>query len=134
MGSMEVLVGLALWSVAMTFVLVGARVSSGKELNSFKADGNDLGAFGLRVTRAHANCLENLALPAAIILLAMVQAQGQPAITDALALVFLASRIGQSLVHMLFTQSVPIVVVRATLFVVQHVIIIIWGLKLLGIT
>jgi uncharacterized MAPEG superfamily protein len=134
MGSMEVLVGLALWSVAMTFVLVGARVSSGKELNSFKADGNDLGAFGLRVTRAHANCLENLALPAAIILLAMVQAQGQPAITDALALVFLASRIGQSLVHMLFIQSVPIVVVRATLFVVQHVIIIIWGLKLLGIT
>ena len=134
MGSMEVLVGLALWSVAMTFVLVGARVSSGKELNSFKADGNDLGAFGLRVTRAHANCLENLALPAAIILLAMVQAQGQPAITDGLALVFLASRIGQSLVHMLFTQSVPIVVVRATLFVVQHVIIIIWGLKLLGIT
>jgi len=134
MGSMEVLVGLALWSVAMTFVLVGARVSSGKELNSFKADGNDLGAFGLRVTRAHANCLENLALPAAIILLAMVGAQGEAAITDALALVFLASRIGQSLVHMLFTQSVPIVVVRATLFVVQHVIIIIWGLKLLGIT
>ena len=132
MGSMEVLVGLALWSVAMTFVLVGARVSSGKELNSFKADGNDLGAFGLRVTRAHANCLENLALPAAIILIAMVQ--GQTAITDGLALVFLASRIGQSLVHMLFIQSVPIVVVRATLFVVQHVIIIIWGLKLLGIT
>ena len=133
MGSMEVLVGLALWSVAMTFVLVGARVSSGKELNSFKADGNDLGAFGLRVTRAHANCLENLALPAAIILIAMVQ--GQTAIiTDGLALVFLVSRIGQSLVHMLFTQSVPIVVVRATLFVVQHVIIIIWGLKLLGIT
>jgi uncharacterized MAPEG superfamily protein len=133
MGSMEVLVGLALWSVAMTFVLVGARVSSGKELNSFKADGNDLGAFGLRVTRAHANCLENLALPAAIILIAMVQ--GQTAIiTDGLALVFLVSRIGQSLVHMLFIQSVPMVIVRATLFTVQHVIIIIWGLKLLGIT
>ena len=31
MGSMEVLVGLALWSVAMTFVLVGARVSSGQD-------------------------------------------------------------------------------------------------------
>jgi uncharacterized MAPEG superfamily protein len=133
MGSMEVLVGLALWSVAMTFVLVGARVSTGKELNSFKADGNDLGAFGLRVTRAHANCLENLALPAAIILIAMVQ--GQTAIiTDGLALVFLVSRIGQSLVHMLFIQSVPMVIVRATLFTVQHVIIIIWGLKLLGIT
>ena len=99
-----------------------------KILNSFKADGNDLGAFGLRVTRAHANCLENLALPAAIILIAMVQ--GQTAITDGLALVFLASRIGQSLVHMLFIQSVPIVLVRATLFTVQHVIIIIWGLKL----
>ena len=132
MGSMEVLVGLALWSVAMTFILVGARVSSGQDINSFKADGNDLGGFGLRVTRAHANCLENLALPAAIILIAMVQ--GQTAITDGLALVFLASRIGQSLVHMLFVQSVPIVLVRATLFVVQHVIIIIWGLKLLGIT
>ncbi|MDC3203022.1 MAPEG family protein [Gammaproteobacteria bacterium] len=133
MSSMEVLVGLVLWSVALTFVLVGVRMSAGKELNSYKPDGNDLSNFGLRVTRAHANCLENLALPAAIILIAMVQGQ-TVIITDGLALVFLVSRIGQSLVHMLFIQSVPMVIVRATLFTVQHVIIIIWGLKLLGIT
>jgi uncharacterized MAPEG superfamily protein len=113
-------------------VLVAVRMSAGKEVNSFKPDGNDLSDFGLRVTRAHANCLENLALPAAIILVAMVQ--GQTAITDGLALVFLVSRIGQSLVHILFSMTVPMVLVRATLFTIQHVITLIWGLKLLGIT
>jgi uncharacterized MAPEG superfamily protein len=131
MSSVDVLVYLVLWAVALTFVLVAVRMSAGKEVNSFKPDGNDLSDFGLRVTRAHANCLENLALPAAIILVAMVQ--GQTAITDGLALVFLVSRIGQSLVHILFSTTVPMVLVRATLFTIQHVITIIWGLKLLGI-
>jgi uncharacterized MAPEG superfamily protein len=131
MSSVDVLVYLVLWAVALTFVLVAVRMSAGKEVNSFKPDGNDLSDFGLRVTRAHANCLENLALPAAIILVAMVQ--GQTAITDGLALVFLVSRIGQSLVHILFSTTVPMVLVRATLFTIQHVITLIWGLKLLGI-
>jgi uncharacterized MAPEG superfamily protein len=133
MTSMEVLVGLVLWAVAMTFVLVAVRLSSGKEINGFKPDGNDLSAFGQRVTRAHANCLENLAIPAAIILIAMVQ--GQTAIvTDGLALAFLASRVGQSLVHVFFNVTVPTVAIRATLFAIQHVIAIIWALKLLDIT
>ena len=127
------LCGLVLWSVVLTFLLVGVRVSSAlggdKALNGFQPDGKDLSDFGLRATRSHANSLEYLALPAALILLAI--ATGNSAITDGLAMVYLIARVVQSVIHLIST-SVPMVMLRATAFTVQNVILVIWGFKLYG--
>lgn len=127
------LVGLVLWSVVLTFVLLGVRgralMAGQKALNNFQADGRDLDALGLRVTRAHANSLENLAPAAALMLLAI--ATDRAGVTDGLAMVVLGARVLQSVVHMLSTAQ-PMVLARATFFTVQVVIWIIWGVKLLG--
>jgi hypothetical protein len=132
-ASATAVIGLVLWSVFLTLALLvvrfGAIQSGKKALNNFQADGRDLDATGLRVTRALGNSLENLPLSIGLLLLAI--ALGQSAVTDGLAFVFLGARIGQSVVHMIST-AVPMVLARATLFTVQTVILIIWGVKLLG--
>ncbi len=120
-----------LWSfqlMALTFALVFTRVSAimrgEKELNAFQSDGRDLNAFGLRMTRSHANALENLALAVGLMLLAI--ATGHTDITDKLAMVVLYARIAQSVVHIAST-SAPMVMARATLFSVQMLIFAYWG-------
>jgi uncharacterized MAPEG superfamily protein len=131
MDTIQVIVGLVLWAVALSFLLVGVRVTAGKELNTFRNDGSDLSTFGQRATRAMGNANENLALALGIMLLAVVTQK--TGITDGLAAIFLYCRMGQSVVHLIST-SVPMVLLRATLYSVQHVILIFWGLKLVGLT
>ena len=132
--SMVALCGFAGWTLALVFVLVNVRllnsVSTGKALNSFSPAGGDLDGFGQRVTRAHLNCLEVLPVAAAVILGAAVS--GNNAITDAWAMIFLWARIAQSVVHLVGT-SVPLVLIRATLFTVQLVILAVWIYKLLNV-
>lgn len=121
------LLGFVVWSIVMTFILLGVRFGAmrqGKPLNSFSAEGTDVGALGLRVTRAHANSLENLAIIASLLLYAI--ATDQTAVTDGLAAIVLGARVVQSVVHMVST-SVPAVLVRATAFAVQMVIALIWA-------
>ena len=126
--------GLVLWAVLLSFVLIAVRMSSvfrdGKALNQFHSDGRDMAAAGLRVTRAHANAIENLALPAAIMLLAIATNNGD--VTNGLATVFLGCRILQSIVHMISTSG-PMVMIRGGLFTAQNVILIIWVIDLSGI-
>ncbi|MGH8562288.1 MAG: MAPEG family protein, partial [Nevskiales bacterium] len=83
--------------------------------------------FITRMGHAHMNCLENLPLVAAIILSA--QAMGQGAVTDQLACVLLGARIAQSVVHMIAVNH-WMVMLRATLYTVQMLIMIWWLLKL----
>jgi len=127
------MIGLVLWSVLMTFAVLAVRVRAvregRKQMNEFQADGRDLDALGLRVTRAHANSLEYLAIPVALMLLAI--SGGHSALTDGLAMVVLASRIGQSTVHMLST-SPRMVMLRGTLFSVQVLVWIVWSVRLLA--
>ncbi len=122
------LIGMVMWSVALTFALVFTRAAAilkgDKELNAFQADGRDLNAFGLRMTRSHANALENLALAVGLMLVAI--ATGHTDITDKLAMIVLYARIAQSVVHILSTAT-PMVMVRATLFSVQMLIFAYWG-------
>jgi len=124
------LLGLIGWSIVLTFMLIGARSKSifgGTIL--FDQDGSDLPGFPQRVTRAHGNSLENLAIPAALILYGI--ATGQSAVTDGLAMIVLYARVGQSIVH-IASVSFPAVLVRATLFTVQVVIWVIWALGFYG--
>ena len=129
-ASVICLLGLIGWSILLTFLVVLVRVKPilGGTI-VFAQDGSDLPGFAQRVTRAHGNSLENLAIPAALILYGV--ATGQSAVTDGLAMVVLGARVAQSVVHMA-SSAFPAVLARATLFVVQVVIWIIWALGFYG--
>jgi uncharacterized MAPEG superfamily protein len=101
--------------------------SSGKALNSFAPDGTDVGGLGQRLTRAHLNCVELLPVLGAVILAAAVA--GRSAVTDPLAMPLVYARLAQSTVHLVST-SVPMVMARATLFVVQVGILASWIFQL----
>ena len=122
------LIGMLMWAVVLTFGLIFTRTAAimkgEKELNAFQADGRDLSAFGLRMTRSHGNAVENLALAVGLMLLAI--ATGHTDITDKLAMIVLYARIAQSVVHIIST-STPMVMCRATLFSVQILIFAYWG-------
>lgn len=122
------LIGMLMWTVVLTFALFFTRTAAimkgEKELNAFQADGRDLSAFGLRMTRSHGNALENLALAVGLMLLAI--ATGHTDITDKLAMIVLYARVAQSVVHIISTAT-PMVVCRATLFSVQMLIFAYWG-------
>ena len=121
------LLGFVVWSVLLTFVLVFVRLGAargGQALNSFAPDGGDLPGFGRRVTRAHANSLENLAIMASLLLYAL--ATNNVEVTNGLATVAFGARVVQTCIH-IASVSVPAVLVRATAFSVQMVIALIWA-------
>ena len=130
--SAAALAGLALWSIVLTFIFVVARAavlgSGDKALNTFQPDGRDLPAYGQRVTRAHANSLEYLAIPVGLLALAILTERTH--ITDGMAMIVLAARIAQSVVHMISTSR-PMVLVRATFFVIQLLTWTVWSVRLL---
>jgi uncharacterized MAPEG superfamily protein len=151
------LVGFATWTALLVFGLAGLRAAyaqrTGKALNSFQADGSDLEGLTQRWTRVHLNCLEFLPIFAAVGLagtqrwtrvhlncleflpifaavgLAGVVA-GKAVITDPLAMPLLYLRVGQSVAHLIST-AVPFVMIRATLFVGQVLIVLYWSFSLL---
>ena len=126
------LMGLVMWSVVLTFVLlfarVGAVMAGQKALNNFSPDGTDLSEAGHRITRAHANSLEYLALPVGVLGLAILT--GQEAVTNGTAMIYLGCRAAQSVFHIIST-AVPMVMIRATLFTVQIGLLIYWAINLI---
>ena len=88
-----------------------------------------LSDFGLRATRALGNTLENLAPALGIMLLAVFL--GNTEVINGLAVIFLYCRIGQSVAHLISTSFYP-VLLRATLYSVQLILLVIMGLKLIG--
>lgn len=125
------LLGFAAWTLILVVTLGVYRtglVSAGKKrANEFRASGDDLTGFGQRLTRAHANCYENLPAAGAVLLYAI--ATDQTAVTDGLAFAFLGARVLQSLVHLASTSRAA-VLVRFAFFIVQVVILAIWILRL----
>ncbi len=72
--------------------------------------------FLVRAKAAHLNCLENLPLFAALVLIGATT--DQSATVNAVAGIIVAARIGQSLAHLIGT-SFPLVFIRASLFLTQ---------------
>ncbi len=128
------LLGLVGWSLLRVFLLAnmrGIKVMGGhKAVNAFNADGSDVPGFGQRLTRAYANCLENLPGQAAVLLYAMFA--GQTAITDPLACTLLGARLLQSCVHLISTAPI-FVWIRFASYLVQVLILVYWLLKLGGL-
>lgn len=125
------LLGFAFWTILLVVLLGGYRVSlvtaGKKSAAGFSPNGEDVEGFGRRLTRAHANCYENLPLAGAVLLYAI--ATDQTAVTDGLALAFLGARLLQSLTHLASTSR-PAVSLRFAFFVVQILILAYWILKL----
>lgn len=119
------------WTILMVVALgvlrTSAVIKKQRAPNSFSPSGDDMEPFGKRLTRAHANCYENLPIAGAVLLYAI--ATGQTGLTDGLAYIFLGARIGQSIAHLISTER-PFVSIRFAFFVVQIVILVYWLLKL----
>ena len=125
------LLGFAFWTILLVILLAVYRVSmvaaGKKSSSSFSPIGDDVEGFGRRLTRAHANCYENLPLAGAVLLYAI--ATEQTAVTDGLAMAFLGTRLLQSLTHLASTSRFG-VSVRFSFYVVQILILAFWILKL----
>jgi uncharacterized MAPEG superfamily protein len=129
------LLGLAAWMLILLFAMVNQRgllVLSGKmKVNAFAPDGsNTPDGFGRRLVRAHANCVENLPLLFAVLLYAI--ATDNSSITDGLAILLLAARVFQSVMHLISTSPI-FVWLRFAGFLVQLLIVAWWLLRLAGL-
>ncbi len=127
------MLGFLSWTLFLLVLMEAMRaklVASGTILaNGFNPENSNLSPFMQRLARAHANCLEGLALFGGFMLLAVVA--DRSAVTDPLAYVLLAARIVQSTIHLAST-SVPAVNARFAAFAVQMGIAVYWAVKLLG--
>ncbi|MGH7893145.1 MAG: MAPEG family protein [Candidatus Binatia bacterium] len=93
------LVALVVWTIGLVVALSVARLRH-------LAAGGSVRDFGVpddrrliwRLFRAHVNSVENLPLFASVVLVATVRGVSGLAL-DALAIVYLAARVGQSIVH-----------------------------------
>jgi uncharacterized MAPEG superfamily protein len=125
------LIGFVAWTLLLAIWIVSYRtflvLTKQRAANEFHPSGSDVSEFSGRLCRAHANCYENLAMFAGLILLAMVTGNG--AITDPLARWALVARVAQSIVHLISTSEIA-VTIRVTLFLVQVGIMVSWVYQL----
>ena len=124
-----VLLLFAIWTLIVLLTTVGiyrwSHILTGRaELIDYPAENPQGKPIYLRAMRAHANCLENLPVYAAIALVAF--AANVDAITlDRLAILFIAARVAQSVVHVAFPISNKVVAIRFGFFFIQ-IIAMLW--------
>lgn len=115
------------WTIFLVFLQVSYRglfILSGKrKMGQFKYTGEDLSPFSERLSRAHANCLENLPLFLGIVIAAHIL-ESLP-ILEALSPILLAARVFQSTVHMISTSALFVTLRFSGLFV-QLSIMVYW--------
>ncbi|MDH3200265.1 MAG: MAPEG family protein [Myxococcales bacterium] len=125
------LIGYVAWTLLLVITIISVRtwisLMGKRESYSFKPDGSDVSEASVRLCRVHANCVENLPIFGAIILVAI--ATGHSDITDSLALWVLAARVAQSVTHLISTSNLA-VTVRVTFFTVQLAIEAWWVIQL----
>ena len=111
---------LLVWIAAYRTLLVAKKEQA---VNGFKSDGSNSPAFGEQLARALGNCVESFAFIGGLMLLAL--ATNSAAITNGLALLLLAARLGQSITHLIST-SVLAVQIRFAFFLAQIGICFYW--------
>jgi uncharacterized MAPEG superfamily protein len=127
-----VLLGFAAWTVLTLLGTVGwyrwSRILSGRaEIKEFRADELHGSDWYRRAMRAHANCLENLPIYTAIVV--VIVATGVHSRTlDVLAVVLLVARIFQTIVHVALEPTNFATSLRFTFFAVQLISMIGMGL------
>lgn len=131
------LFGFAVWTLLLLFATVGvyrwSRILSGRaSVREWTAETSGDGWYP-RAMRAHANCVENLPVFAAIVFVA-TQAQVDSLTVNAAALGVLAGRVAQSIVHVGFRQTEFVAVLRFSLFLIQALgMLVIAGITLINV-
>lgn len=129
--TLQSLLGFVTWTLFLLVLMEVMRarlvVAGHVPANGFNPENSKLSPFMQRLARAHANCLEGLALFGALMLVAVVA--GKSALTDPLAYVLLGARIVQSSIHLAST-SVAAVNARFAAFAVQMAIAVVWVVSL----
>lgn len=122
----------AAWTLLLPLVYAGFRVPlilSGKKSGDHWERGQpvDDPPILVRGKSHHLNCLENFPVFAAVVFVAAFLAKSP--IVDAIAAYVLYARIAQGIVHLIGT-SLPLILVRATFYIIQVVLILyaIWAL------
>lgn len=122
--ALATLLAFAGWTLATLAFTVGVyrwrRILAGRAtLAEWYADAGQGDEWYRRATRAHMNCVENLPVYGAIVLTGATLGVPASAAYDALALAFLAARIGQTLVHVCAPATERAAAARFSLFAVQ---------------
>jgi uncharacterized MAPEG superfamily protein len=113
------------WTLATLLGTVGvyrwSRILTGRAaLSDFRADEPQGSAWYRRAMRAHANCVENLPVYAAIVVVIAASGVRSPML-DTLAVVLIVARVLQTVTHVTFEQTHAVVAVRFSFFFVQIV-------------
>ncbi|MFT6267423.1 MAG: putative MAPEG superfamily protein [Alphaproteobacteria bacterium] len=123
--------GYIAWTMLLILAIAIYRTSSNKKNKrtslKFDPSGSDVSDFGQRLTRAHANCYESSVFIVGPMMLAL--ATGSAAITNGLALIVLAARVLQSLIHIASVSNAAITA-RFVVFLVQFAISGYWLFKI----
>ena len=117
------LLGFAAWTILLLSATIGVYrwglIFAGRApINGFPADHPDGADWYKRSMRAHANCVENLPVFAAIVFALQVSGAGGP-VADLALVGVLVGRVMQSLVHVCLPQTSSVVAVRFTFLLVQ---------------
>lgn len=118
-----VLLGFAGWTLLTLFGSVGvyrwSRILTGRaQLKEFVADVPHGAEWYRRAMRAHANCVENLPVYAAIVVATVATGVRSP-LLDTLAVILLVARVCQTITHIAFEQTNATVGVRFAFFFTQ---------------
>lgn len=129
------LLGFALWTLLLLFSTVGAyrwsRILTGREaISSFRADHVVGSPMYQRAMRAHVNCIENLPVFGAIVLVGHEAGLSSGAFASVSLLVPIA-RVVHSLIHVGFEQTNTVSSLRFTFFFVQIVAMIAMSVMLI---
>ena len=115
------LAGFVAWTlvllIAVAVARVGAVLRGEKRPGDFPSGVPHGGDAYWRLNRAHLNCIENLPLFGAVVLVATIAAVKAP-VLDTLARTYLGARVGQSLAHVA-SGGVVAINVRFGFFLVQ---------------
>ena len=121
---------LVVWWALLMVQLPLIRLLASRKTGSmaFDPNGIDMEGYGRRLTRAIANCQENIPIYIGVLLFALVT--GHTEITNATACWLLYARMGQSLVHLASTSS-AMILVRFTFYLIQFLLVVCWVVQLL---
>jgi uncharacterized MAPEG superfamily protein len=113
------------WTLATLLATVGvyrwSRILTGRAaLSEFRADEQQGSEWYRRAMRAHANCVENLPVYAAIVVAIVASGVRSPTL-DTLAVVLLVARALQTVTHVAVEQTDAVVGVRFAFFFIQIV-------------
>ena len=115
-----------LWTIILVLAYAGPRIPlaalTDRTMDSWERNKPVTDApFFQRAKGAHLNCLENFPQFAAVVVIATLMVKS--ASIDALATYLLYARIAQSVVHLIGNSS-PLVLLRATFFAIQQVLLV----------